>query len=238
MHKIVFALALSALGCTGGSPLVDSGPQVEVTSNPGGVAGRPSFQLSLTAWVHLSELGDAAESGQLEATLDGAALALAPVGTGYFGNGDSYTAMFVLPPTGPATARATDPTTSTVTVTDQQTTWSVQIPGLFTNDLQPVGPIITNQASTVVWPSAATTEPWSTIDFACIEIEHRAAACHGATTHDPGIDVTEEYVQIDMPANPGDRFTLWGQRWFHPQASGNGPVFFTTILDQVAGTFE
>ena len=233
MRTVVFVLAV---GCSG-SPLVESGPQVELVSNPGGVADHPRFELSLTTWNHLDALADAAASGQLEATVDGAPLVLDPGNTGSFGNGDHVTATFVLPPSA-AIARAGDTTTSIVMVTDQQTTWTVEIPALFAQDMQPVGPMLANQANTAVWPSAATTDPWSTIDFACIEVAARAAACFGTTTKDPGISVAHEYVHVDVPATSGDRFTLWAERFSHPQASGGGPIFFATILDQVVGTFE
>ncbi len=232
MRNLVAVLVL-ACGCSG-SPLVDSGPQVELTSNPGGVAGHPRFQLTLTTWNNLHELGDAANSGQLEATLDGTPLVLDPGATAYVGNGGSFIAAFGLPPDATFASTAT----STVTVTDQQTTWTVEIPALFTRDLQLVGPMVASQANTAMWPSAATSEPWSTIDFACIDVADHGAACHSDTAQDPGIDIAKQYVQIDVPAQAGDHFTLWGARWFHPQASGDGPIFFTTILDQVTGTYD
>ena len=238
--KLALALVPFALGCTE-SPLVRSGPQVEVISNPGGVDGQPRFQLSLTTWVHLADLRDAAESGELEAMLDGEPLRLLPGATGSFGNGDRYTAAFGLASIENATARpraAFARSASTVMVTDQRSTWSVTVPELWTNDLEPVGPMVSGQVSTVAWPSAATSEPWSTIDFACIAVEHHASACHGGDRSDPGIAMTGQYIEIDVPASSTDRFTLWGQRSLHPQPSGDGPVFLTKILGQMTGTFE
>ncbi|HUJ57126.1 MAG TPA: hypothetical protein VLX92_01475 [Kofleriaceae bacterium] len=225
-----------ALGCaTGSSPLADSSPQVELTANPGGVAGHARFSLSLTAWVHVHELGDAATSGQLAATLDGTPLALAPA-SGYMDGDDHYTATFELPATGEIARQAA--TSSTVSVSDQVSTWSVEIPALFADDLAVAGPMMASEANTAVWPSAATSEPWSTIDAACISVASRGAACHGDASDDPGISITEQYVQIDVAAQPGDGYTLWAERWAHPQSSGDGPTFFATILDQVSGTFE
>jgi len=239
MRTSMLALALApAVGCTTGSPLVESSPQVELTSNPGGVAEHARFELTLTTWNQLDALADATTSGQLEARLDGAPLVLSPAKTGYFGNGDRFTATFVLPPAAAMPIHAGNAMSATVMVTDHTTTWTAQIPALLSNDLQPVGAMVASQTNMVVWPSAATSEPYSTIDFACIEVTGHGAACHRESSQDPGIDVTHEYVQLDVNAQPGDAFVLWAQRWYHPQATGDGPIFFASILDQISGTFQ
>ena len=223
------ALLSLASGCAVDSPLATAQPQVELTANPGGVAGQPRFALTLTTWNHLAALGDAVATGQIEVRLDGEALALAS-GVNV-DNHDHYTATFVLPNGAP---RTTSPVTSTVTVADPQTTWSVQIDDLFTNDLAPTGPVLAQGPSTLVWPSAMTAAPWSTIDWVCVDVAGRTAAC----TQDAGVEISQQLVRVDVPAQPGDRFAIRGQRWAHPVASGDGPTFFASILDQVTGAFE
>ena len=223
------ALLSLASGCAVDSPLATSQPQVELTANPGGVAGHPRFALTLTTWNHLAALGDAVAAGQIEVLVDGVETALA---SGIdVDNHDHYTATFALPD---SAARTTGPATSTVTVTDLQTTWSVQIANLFANDLAPDGAVIAGASSTLVWPSAMTSEPYSTIEWVCVDVAGRTAAC----TQDAGVAISQQLVHVDVPAAAGDHFAIRGQRWAHPVASGDGPTFFASILDQVTGTFE
>jgi hypothetical protein len=229
-------LALAPLtACTAQSPLVESSPQIELVTNPGAVAGRPPLELTLTTWNHLAALGDAVDAGEIHATLDGAPLAIAPSDTGYFGNGDRYVAAFVLPAARPQVASS-----STLTITDPETTWTAQVPNVMTNDLHPTAAMVAGQTNTVSWPSAATgDEPYSTIDWACIQVGTRDAACYRSDgTGDPGVSVTQQLVTIDVPALPGDAFTVWGARRFTATPSGNGNDVFTTVLGQVTGTFQ
>ncbi len=226
-------LAITA-GCTDGSPLVESFPQVEVTANPGGVTDHLPFQLTLTTWNHLAALHDAATSGELHVTLDGGPLVLDPATSGYAGNHDSYVASYVLP----AAQLAHTADTGAIVVTDGTTTWQVEVPDLMANDLQPVGAVRANQHDSLVWPSATTPEPYSTISWACIAIADRPTACQSETEHDTGVAIAKEHVELDVAAAAGDRFTVWGERWDHPQGAADGPTFFVHILDRVDGTLE
>jgi hypothetical protein len=230
--KLALALVLGS-GCVGGSPLVESGPQVELTADPGNVLGGPLIRLELTTWNHLAVLGDATASGQIVATRDGDELVLDD-STGYRGNNDSYIAAFI-----PTTERSrTDhPASSIVTVTDHDTTWTVTIPNLLTNDLQPSGPLVANQPDTFVWPSAASPDPWSTIDWACIDVANDSACHYSDEVHDPGITIEQQYVHVDVPANAGDDIVVTGQRFVNPTAS-NGPTFFISILNRTSANFE
>jgi len=63
----------------------------------------------------------------------------------YAGNDDSYTAAFVLSADKVAIYFAGGPATSSVTVADQITTWSVTFANLFANDLHPVAPVMASQ---------------------------------------------------------------------------------------------
>lgn len=233
-----YALALVLLaGCTSPSPLVEASPQVELVTNPGAVAGHPPLELTLTTWNHLAALGDAVGGHELAATLGGAPLAIAPGDTGYFGVGDRYVAAFVLPVARGAVAAGP---TATLTITDQETTWSAQVPNVMTNDLHPAGTMLAGQPQTLVWPSAAAgDQPSTTIDWACIQVAERDAACYRSDgTGDPGISVTQQLVTVDVPASPGDPFTVWGARRFAATTSGDGPAVLATVLDQVSGTFQ
>ena len=226
-------VALFLVGCTGGSPLVESSPQVELTADPGNVAGGPLVRLKLTTWNHLAALGDAAESGQITATLDGDPLVLDP-SSGYYGNRDSFIAAYI-----PSAQRSrTDhPTSSIVSVTDQETTWTVTIADLLSNDLQPAGPIVASQPVTLVWPSAASASPYSTIDWACAEIAERDAACQGQQHDDPGIRIAQQYIHVDVPSVLGDYMVITSQRETHPNAT-NGPMFLTSILNKTSTVFD
>ncbi len=210
--KHLLLLAPIVGGCAeSASPLMEAGPQVELTANPGGVAGHPRFALTLTTWNHLAALADATTSGELAATLDGAPLAIVPGATGYADERDRFTATFGLTADAPAVTLAGGPTTSTISVSDARTTWTVDIADLMSDDLAPTGPVLAAQPTTLTWPSAATTAPWSTIDIACITVAQRAAACDSDQAQDPGIAITENLVHIDLAAQPGDRFAILGR---------------------------
>jgi hypothetical protein len=230
--KLALALVLGS-GCTAGSPLVESAPQVELTADPGNVAGGPLIELKLTTWNHLAVLGDATESGQIVATLDGDELVL-DGNTGYHGTNGSYIAAFT-----PSAERSrTDhPASSTVSVTDQDTTWTVTIQNLLTNDLQPSGPLVANQPDTFVWPSAASPDPWSTIDWACVDVAQDSACHYNDEVQDPGVTIEQQYVHVDVPANAGDAIVVTGQRFVSPTAS-NGPTFFISIRNRVSANFD
>lgn len=245
--RYALALALFALvGCTSRSPLVEASPQIELVTNPGAVAGHPPLELTLTTWNHLAALGDAVDGHELAATLDGVPLAIAPSDTGYFGNGDRYVAAFVWPAGAqvgagvPATSARGSTSASALTISDPETTWSAQLGNVMTDDLHPAAPVVAGQADTLVWPSAATGDsPWTTIDWACVQVADRAAACYRSEgASDPAISVAQQLITIDVPAAPGDAFTVWGARRFAATASGDGPDVFTTVLGRVHGTFQ
>ena len=219
---------LVLVGCTGGSPLVDSGPQVELVADPGNTSGGPLLRLTLTSWVHPTMLGDATEAGQIEATLDDVPLVIDP-SSSYAGSHDSYTAAFVMTT---ERARVDHPTASKITITDHETTWTVAIPDLLTNDLR----AIANDA--LVWPSAATSDPWSTIDWICIDVAARDAACESADVPNPQITIDQQYVHFDVAASRGDQLTITGQRFAHPTATGDGPTVFASIRNRYAATLE
>jgi hypothetical protein len=171
--------------------------------------------------------------------LDGQPLVLDPATTGY--DHEGYAATFVLPDPSSWDTHTTCPpgTRSTVTVTDQQTTWSATVPDLFANDLHPVAAMVANQPDTLAWPSAASEEPRSTIYFACIEVGQHDAACVEGDFSDPGIAIAQEYVHVDIAANAGDPFTAWGRREVYSVITGgDAPMFDTQVFDRVTGSFE
>ncbi len=165
-------------GCAQSSPLsqIEQYLQVEIEANPGNLAGRPPFTLSIETWNHLAVLGDAVDAGEITATLDERPLVIDPSGTGYFQNRDYYRARFGLPETRSATIHP--PGISTITITDGETSWSGEIADLFTNDLAAQGPITPGQ-NELVWPSATAPSPYTNIDWACVEVGVQASACGG-----------------------------------------------------------
>ena len=235
MQQRLYALALvTTVGCTTSSPLVESSPQIELSTNPGHVAGQPPFELTLTTWNHLAALGDAVDANQLVATLDGASLAIDSDSTGYFGNDDRYVAAFTAP-----IAQLIIDTTATVSISDQQTTWAFQATKLMTNDLAPVSAMTAGQANTVTWPSAGEADqPSTTIEWACVQVADRTAACLGNGASDPGIDIAEHFITVDVPASAGDPYTVSAARSAAVTEFGDGPQVFVTVLGQVTGVFE
>jgi len=142
-------LLLACLGaCTTGTPLTESSPQIELTANPGQLAGKPALDLTLTTWNYLAALGDAVDSHQLTATLNDTPLTMDPTATGYFGNGDRYVAAF-------AETSCPHTASSALAISDGQTTWSFHVIDLMTNDLAPTAPLVAGQPARIAWPSAA-----------------------------------------------------------------------------------
>jgi hypothetical protein len=231
--KLALALVLGS-ACTTSSPLVETGPQIEITADPGNVSDGPLFRITLTTWNHLAVLADAAESGELVVTLDGETLPLEPASRSYHDGQDAYVAAYS---SGSSRSRTDPPTSSTVSVTDQETTWTATIAGLFTNDLQPTGPIAANQPATLIWPSAATSGPYSAIEWACIDVATRGAACHGEDVADPGIEIMKQYVLVDLPGDPGDGVVITGSRRADAACSDDG-YFIVSILDRWSANFE
>lgn len=231
--KLALALVLGS-GCAASSPLVDTRPQIEITADPGNVAGGPVFRIKLTTWNHLAVLADAAESGQLVVTLDGETLPLEPASRSYHDGQDAYIAAYS---SGSSRSRTDPPTSSTVSVTDQETTWTATIADLFTNDLHPTGPIVANQPDTLVWPSAATSGPYSAIEWACIDVAKRDAACQGEEVDDPGITIMKQYVLIDLPADSGDGVVITGSRRADASVSDD-EYFLTSILNRWSANFD
>lgn len=225
-------LALALAACTSGTPLTESSPQIELTANPGQVAGKPALSLTLTTWNHLAALGDAVESHDLTATLNGAPLTMDPTATGYFGNGDRYVAAF-------AQTACPHTASSALAVADGQTTWSFHVLDLMTNDLAPTAPLVAGQPGRIAWPSAANpTQPAGAIDWACIRIADRDAACIGNGAADPGIAIDQQFITTNLAANPGDPYVITAARGLSAPTTGDGPDVFVTVLDQITGTFQ
>ena len=221
--KLLLVACLAA--CTTGTPLTESSPQIELTANPGQLAGKPALALTLTTWNHLAALGDAVDSHELAATLDGTPLAMDPTATGYFGNGDRYVAAF-------AETQCPHTASSALALTDGQTTWSFHVIDLMTNDLAPTAPLVAGQPASIAWPSA------STIDWACIEVAGRRAACTGNGASDPGIAIEQQLITTNVAANTGDAYKITAARVLTAPSTPDGNDVFVTVLDQTTGTFR
>jgi hypothetical protein len=232
MNPLPLLACLAAAACTTGTPLTESSPQIELTANPGQVAGKPALALTLTTWNHLAALGDAVDGHQLSATLNGAPLTMDPTATGYFGNGDRYVAAF-------AETSCPHTASSALAISDGQTTWSFHVLDLMTNDLVPTAPLVAGQPAQIEWPSAANaTQPVSTIDWACIQVAGRTAACTGNGAADPGIAIVLQRITTDVAANPGDPYVITAARVLTATSTGDGNDVFVTVLDQTTGTFH
>lgn len=232
MNALALLACLAAAACTTGTPLTESSPQIELTANPGQVAGKPALALTLTTWNHRAALGDAVDSHDLSATLNAAPLAMDPTATGYFGNGDRYVAAF-------ANTSCPRTASSALAITDGQTTWSFHVIDLMTNDLAPTAPFVAGQPARIAWPSAANaTQPTSTIEWACIQVAGRSAACVGNGAADPGITIEQQLITTDVAANPGDPYVITAARELTAPSTGDGNDVFVTVLDQTTGTFQ
>ena len=232
MNHLPLLACLAAAACTTGTPLTESSPQIELTANPGQVAGKPALALTLTTWNHLAALGDAVDSRELAATLNGAPLVMDPTATGYFGNGDRYVAAF-------ANTSCPKTASSALAITDGQTTRSLHEIDLMTNDLAPTAPLVAGQPARIAWPSSANaTQPASAIDWACIQVADRSAACIGNGATDPGIAIEQQFITADVAANPGDPYVITAARGLTAPSTGDGNDVFVTVLDQTTGTFQ
>jgi hypothetical protein len=224
-----YLIAVSLCACTTGSPLSRVTPQVAVESNPGSVAGERDFSLTLTTWNDLDALADAIDAGEISATLDGTTLVVDPTATGFTGGRDAYTATFALATTRSAVVPAS---TSTISVGDGEITWTVDVANLFANDLATTAPM-TAGTNTFVWPSAASTGPESSIDWACVEIGDQASACNNQVDV-PAIEVSQQFITATVAGTTGTQVTITAERSANAQSTGDGPVFFTSIFDQLA----
>ena len=222
-------VVVSFCACTSGSPLQRVTPQVEIAANPGNVPDRPMFTLSMTTWNDLDVLADAMTSGELTATLDGKPLMIDHSRTGYFGGHDSYVAAFGLP----GTMTALQPSkTSSIVISDRTVTWSAQIDDLFANDLAATAPTVPGQ-NTFVWPSAASSAPYSTIAWACVDVAGQTAACGGYEATAQAIDVSQHYITANLSGPPGTTVSVTAERSANRDSTGDGPTFLTRIVDRL-----
>jgi hypothetical protein len=232
MSSLVRSLiAVSFCACTtGSSPLSRTDPQVEVRANPGGIPGVAYFTLSMTTWNDLDVLADAMADGSISATVDDAPLAIDQTATGYHGEHDSYVATFGL--SAPKSAVA-HPASSQIAVSDGETTWTVEIASLFANDLSVTGPMAAGE-DTFVWPSAASPSPYSSIDWACVEVAGQAAACGGSESDQNEVGVSQQFITADLEGESGTSVTVTAERSADTQSSDDGPMFLVRIDDLLA----
>src|SRR6185312_13826797 len=167
--------------------------------NPGGVADRGYFALSMTTWNDLDVLGDAVDAGEITATLDGTPLAIDPATTGYQGGHDSYVVTFTL--AAPRSA-VPGPASSHITVSDGEKAWSVDVASLFANDLATTAPLAAGP-NTFVWPSASATAPYSTIDWACVDVGSQPSACGGYEEVAQALDVSQQFITANVTGAAG-----------------------------------
>ena len=120
-----------------------------------------------------------------------------------------------------------------------QTTWSFDVANLKTNDLAAASPFVSGQANRVVWPSASDVDDASsTILWACVQVANGVPACLGNGANDPSIQIENDLIAIDVAANAGDPYTVWGARVVISPSSDAHPVAVVTVLGEVSGSFE
>lgn len=221
-------LALLALtACTSSPPLAKLHPQIEIEADP---ANDPRLSVALTTWTDLDTLHGAIDSHEISVSLDGQPLSIDPNDTGTYGTGDNYKATFALP----ALATRAVSSSSTIAISDGETTWSATIPNLMTNDLAPTAPLAAG-TNVFEWPSAASQTPYSTIAWACLEIAGTSAACDGEAVHDPAISISQQYITATIAAAPGARVEITGERQVDVESSGDGPTFLARIYARYSG---
>lgn len=227
MRITILAGALAACASPA-SPLAQVAPQIEIQSHP---FATPRMSLSMTTWVHLDVLHEAIDADQIIVSLNGQALTLAPSGTGEFGAGDNYMATFDLSSTVPAA------TTSTIAISDGETTWSAELENLLTEDLSPTAPLVAG-ANVFEWPSAASPAPWSTITSACVEVIGASAACQREGVTDAGIVIAQQYITATIAGASGTPIEVTAQRDASAASSGNGPRFLAHVHAIYAGALN
>jgi hypothetical protein len=174
-------------------------------------------------------LADAIAANAIAATLDGAPLVVDPATTGYVDGRDSYTATFARPATRSAVVPSS---TSTLSISDGEITWSVDVANLWSNDLALEAPLAAG-TNTFVWPSAAATGPDSTIDWACIDVGEQTSACGGYEVDVPAIEISQQFIVANVLGANGTPVTVTAERSADVQSGGDGPVFFTRIYDRL-----
>lgn len=230
MRTLFCIAALTA--CTTGSPLSQLDPQVEVS-----VDSDRTVALTITTWNDLATLRDAMNAGQITATVDAQLLLIDAFKTGTYDSGDRYVAAFMTAPEATRESPMPPPSTSTIAISDGETTWTAKVDQMFAHDLAPTAPI-TAGTNVFEWPSAASQNPYSTIAWACIEVTGAASACESDTVHDPSIAVSQQYVTATIAGATGDQVQLTGERDINPTSTGNGPSFLTKIVGRYQGVFE
>ena len=230
MRTLFCITALTA--CTTGSPLSQLDPQVEVN-----VDSDRTVAMTITTWNDLATLRDAMTGGQITATLDDQPLLIDAFKTGTYDSGDRYVAAFMTAPEATRESPMPPPATSSITISDGETTWTAKVDHMFANDLAPMAPI-TAGTNVFEWPSAASPNPYSTIAWACIEVTGAASACESDTVHDPSIAISQQYVTATIAGATGDHVQLTGERDINPTSTGNGPSFLTKIVARYQGSFE
>lgn len=228
--RIFCLLALAA--CTTGSPLTQIGPQVEAHVGPDRVV-----DLTITTWNNLAALRDAMMAGEITTTVDGQPLFVNAALTGTFDNGDRYVAAFM---TGPGATRENPmppPDASTIAISDGETTWTATIAHMFANDLAPTA-ALTAGTNVFEWPSAASPNPRSTIESACVTVAGTAPACEGGGVDSPSIAISQEFITATIEGASGATVRVEAQREVNPDSTGNGPQFMTTIAARYDGTLQ
>jgi hypothetical protein len=230
MRTLLCIAALTA--CTTGSPLTQIGPQVEVN-----VDSDRTVALTITTWNELAALRDAMTAGEITATIDDQPLLIDAFKTGTYDSGDRYVAAFMTAPEATRESPMPPPASSTIAISDGETTWTARIDQMFANDLAPNAPI-TAGTNVFEWPSAASPNPYSTIAWACIEVTGAASACQSDTVHDPSVAISQQYVTAMIEGATGDHVQVTGERDIDPDSSGNGPTFFTKIIARYQGVLD
>jgi hypothetical protein len=221
-------LAASCAACTTGSPLARSAPQIDIRCDP--AAG--TFTLSVTTWNDLEVLYDGITSGEITATLDDRRLVIDPSATGYFGQHDSYAGVFVPPE---IEAAISHPASSRISISDGMTTWSGEIANLFANDLAAAGPIAAGE-TTFVWPSAAFLAGYSSIDWACVDVDGHGSMCGGVEADPQALTVSQQFVTVDLDGAPGTHVAVTAERSADTEDTGDGPGFSARIVNRLDGT--
>jgi hypothetical protein len=185
----------------------------------------------LETWNDLSVMRDAVNANEITATLDSSPLVLNPFKTGTSGQGDEYSAVFALSDSQPFDARPAG--TSTLAVTDGETTWQVEIDNLFSRDLSPTKPLAPGD-NTLVWPSAKPYGAVSAIDWACVEIVGGSSTCGGADLQPSSVVISQQYITMQIAATAGDQAVVTAEREIAPQSTG--PAFITKIRNRYEQT--
>ena len=115
------------------------------------------------------------------------------------------------------------PATSSIAISDGETTWTAKVDHMFANDLAPTAPIADRHERVRVAECSVAESVLDDRVGRASSVTGAASACESDTVHDPSIAISQQYVTATIAGATGDHVQLTGERDVNPTSTGNGP---------------